>query len=289
VKELLQHADRTPVTLLIALAYGTLLVLTDPFGRDGAEFGKQLEAYGWLTPKLAADGEAWRMLSSAFLHGGIVHVLFNLAMLFAIGPALELSLGSLRYLVLYVVAALGGSIAVCLFYDIHQPVVGGSGALFGMMGALLAINMRSGRHLFSFLDFEGPRRLIGMIVVNLVIGWLLPMVSNTAHIGGLIAGFLVTFLWLRPGREVTVDLRRWRSAGVALFLSLLFASLMPVTRYDWLLRQARQAEGETAMATMRALVTVIEGQPPAGNDDDVRMRFDAYAQKIDEGYEPLRR
>jgi len=289
VKELLQHADRTPVTLLIALAYGTLLVLTDPFGRDGAEFGKQLEAYGWLTPKLAADGEAWRMLSSAFLHGGIVHVLFNLAMLFAIGPALELSLGSLRYLVLYVIAALGGSIAVCLFYDIHQPVVGGSGALFGMMGALLAINMRSGRHLFSFLDFEGPRRLIGMIVVNLVIGWLLPMVSNTAHIGGLIAGFLVTFLWLRPGREVTVDLRRWRSAGVALFLSLLFASLMPVTRYDWLLRQARQAEGETAMATMRAFVTGIEGQGPAGNDDDVRMRFDAYAQKIDEGYEPLRR
>jgi membrane associated rhomboid family serine protease len=272
VKGLLQQADRTPVTLVVALAYGTLFVLCDPWNEK--EFGAQLVHYGWLTPLAAANGEAWRMLSSAFLHGGIVHLLVNLSTLFAIGPAIEQSIGSLRFLLLYVVSALGGSIGVCLFYGLDSPVVGGSGALFGMLGALVAMNMRSGRHLFSFLDFEGPRRLLGLIVVNLVIGFLLPFISNTAHVGGLCAGFLVTFVWLVPGREVTSDLRAWRIAATALFASLLFASVMPATRYDWLWNGSNGASDPNRQAAMRRAAAMSNFGTPSAGEDDVQRFYD---------------
>lgn len=239
MNDLMQQLNRAPVTFLIALAYVTLAFLTDPFEPSG----QQLHTYGWLIPLFAGNGEGWRLFAHAFLHGGILHLGFNTLALVNLGPAIEQSLGSVRFAVLYVIAALGGGIAVCLLYPVDQPVVGGSGALFGFMGALLALNMRSGRHLFSFLDFEGPRRLIGWIVANLVISFMIPHVSNTAHVGGLSTGFLVTFLWLVPGRAPSPLLWQWRAAVTALFAGLLFWSLVPSTRFDhlWLEGHRRAA------------------------------------------------
>ena len=239
MKDLLRAVDDIPVTLLVAIAWGTLAVLTNPFG-PADEFPHHLHDFGWLTPGLAADGAPWRLLAYSFLHGGVVHLLMNMTGLFAFGPALERSLGSVRFALLYLLTALTGGLAVCLFCDPRQPVVGGSGALFGLMGAVLAMNMRSGRHVFAFLDFEGPRRFLGWIVVQIVIGFLLPMISNECHIGGLIGGCVVTFLWLRPG-DVTRTLWHWRLATAALGASLLFCSLLPVTRYDWLAGAAARA------------------------------------------------
>lgn len=242
MKDLLAHADEIPATLVIALAYLTLAFLTNPMAPTTAE----LHAFGMLTPFAVAHGEAWRLIAAAFLHGGIVHLGFNTLALMSIGPALERSLGSLRFVALYLVSAVGGHIAVCLFYPPFGAVIGGSGALFGMMGALVAMNMRSGRHVFSFLDFEGPRRLLGLIVANLVIGFLIPFISNTAHVGGLLAGFAVTFLWLTPARQPAPMQRHWRVATAAMYASLLFASLVPVTRFDWLWNRSVPPPDEAA-------------------------------------------
>lgn len=263
MKNPLQELDQIPVTMLVALAYVTAAFLTDPF----APTGEQLHAAGWLSPLLAADGEPWRLLSHAFLHGGLLHLAFNTMMLMSVGPALERSLGSLRFLLLYVVAALGGGIAVCLLYDIRMPIVGGSGALFGMLGALLAINMRAGRHALAFLDYEGPRRLVSMIVANLVIGFLIPFISNTAHIGGLLAGFAVTWLWLWPGRSRSPRLGRWRLATTALFGGLLFASIFPAWRYDYLWNQSQRANKEHRAALQRAAAMAYFGLPQASASD----------------------
>ncbi len=284
MKGQLEHLDEIPVTAVIVVAYATLLLLTNPF--EPEQFGRALDYYGWLTPHLVANGEAWRLVSAAFLHGGVLHLAFNLSMLFAIGPSLERTLGSVRFAVLYLVAAVGGHLGVCLLYDVDDPVVGGSGALFGMLGAAVAINMRSGRHMLAFLEFEGPRRLLGMIFANLVIGYLLPMISNTAHIGGLLAGFLVTLLWLRPG-ESTPGLRRWRLATTALFASLLFGSLVPVTRFDWLALAAERANKERRLDLSRAMVMSIEGRT-AVDDDYAREAQAAYAKLLRE-YEQQRR
>lgn len=265
MKDFLREVDDIPVTLVVAIAYGTLAVVTDMFG-PGEEFGRRLFAFGMLTPGLVAAGEPWRLLAHAFLHGGPVHLVFNMMMLWNLGPALERSLGSVRFLGLYLVSALGGGLAVCLCYDPRQPVIGGSGALFGMMGAAVAMNMRSGRHAFAFLDFEGPRRLLGTIVANLVLGFLIPFVSNTAHVGGLVAGFVVTLLWLRPGDARTPALRRWRLATAALFASVLGWSLMPVTRVDWLYRQAEAtADPAQREALLRAALRAADGLEVRGN------------------------
>jgi membrane associated rhomboid family serine protease len=235
-----QHADEIPVTLLVALAWVTLLVVCEPF-RD-EEFAARLARFGWLTPH-GALAEPWRLCSYSFLHGGVLHLVFNLSALMSLGPALERSLGSLAFALLYVVSAITGGLAICLANDPFAPTVGGSGSVFGMLGALVAMNMRSGRHVFAFLDFEGPRRLLGWIAVNLLIGFLLPMVSNSGHIGGLLGGFLLTFLWLRSGSP-TRALWQWRAAITALAAGLLFAVLVPVTRSDWLAQAADQTGDE---------------------------------------------
>jgi membrane associated rhomboid family serine protease len=250
-------ADAYPATIVVAIAYGTLAVLTRMFG-EPEEFHDLLLQHGMLTPALVADGDWWRLLAAAFLHGGAVHLVFNLMVLWSLGPAIEQSLGSLRFAALYVVAGVGGNIAVCLLYDPRQPVLGGSGALFGMMGAAVALNMRSGRHAFAFLDFEGPRRLLGTIAINLVIGFLIPMVSNTAHVGGLIAGFAVTWLWLAPARRPGPGQRRWRLACAAAYATLLLWSLFPVTRADWLQKAYNRELDPVREAQLRDALQLAE-------------------------------
>lgn len=272
MKELLAHADEIPVTLVIALAYATIAVLTGSIAFDFAP-ADRLFAWGSLAPMDALD-QPWRLLAHAFVHGNLVHLVFNLSFLLSIGPALERSMGSVRFAVLYVVAALGGAIAVCLWYPIAQHVVGGSGALFGMMGALVAWNMHSGRHLFAFLEFEGPRRLLSMIAVNLLLGFVIPIVSNTAHIGGLLAGFVVTFLFLAPTRPDLRSRRPWQLAFAALFASLLFACVQPVWRWDWLHDQAAAATGERRDALERALARAAGVAPPVGDvDQDLARQY----------------
>ncbi|MCC7065031.1 MAG: rhomboid family intramembrane serine protease [Planctomycetes bacterium] len=227
--DLRQQIDDIPVTLVILVGCITMAMLTDPFSPTS----QQLREWGGLSPYLAANGEPWRLLSSGFLHGGLVHIAFNMSALMSLGPALERALGSLRFLLLYTVSLLGGSIVVCLSTPVDQPVVGASGALFGLLGALVAMNMAAGRHMLSFLDYEGPRRLLGMIGIYLLLGFLLPFISNEAHIGGLLAGFFVTLLWIRPVRTLT-SLRPWRVAFAALLASLLLASIYPPVRSDTL-------------------------------------------------------
>lgn len=236
MKDLLGQADEIPVTLTIAIACITLLFLTNPFGPPD-EFQQRLVQYGMMAPLGVSSGEPWRLVTTAFLHGGVVHIAFNLMMLAQIGPALERTLGSVRFALLYLVAAVGGNLAVCLWYAPDQSVVGGSGALFGLLGALVALHMRAGHHAFAMLDHHGPRQLLGMILANLAICWIIPFVSNTAHVGGLVTGFAMTLLWLVPPRAGARPPWAWRAAMAALFASALFASLVPVTRYDWLWNQ----------------------------------------------------
>lgn len=255
MKDLMQQADEMPVTLVVAIAYGTLAVVTNVFAPP-EQFIEKLVRFGMLSPAAVTAGEPWRLLTYAFLHGGIVHLLVNTMTLFSIAPMLERSLGSLRFAALYVVSAIGGGLMVCLTRPLGEPVVGGSGALFGMFGAALALMMRSGRHLFASFEFEGPRRLLGLVIANLVIGWWLPMISNAGHVGGLLAGFAFALLWLDPGRRRGPLLPAWRAASLVLFASALFASLFPVTREDFLDAARKQATGNRAQQLSRALFEV---------------------------------
>lgn len=258
MRSFLEQVDESPVTFVVALAYVTLAFLTDPF----APKGDQLVEYGALRPFLVASGEPWRLLTHAFLHGGILHLGFNTLALIWFGPVLERSLRSVKFALLYVVSALGGALAVCLVQPPQQLVVGGSGALFGMLGGAVAMNMRAGRHLLSFLEFHGPRQLIGLILFNLVLGMLVPMISNTAHVGGLIAGFVLVFCFLDRGRTkpdgVSLAIH-WGWA--ALFAGLLFHACLPATRWDFLANRFNEAQAAGEHERAREIRRAIEKIP----------------------------
>ena len=133
--------------------------------------------------------EPWRMVTTIFTHGGILHILFNMYTLYIFGPVLERMLGRARYIALYLLAGFGGSVAVLLLTDPLQSVVGASGAIFGLMGAYLVIL----RHLGGQAS-----QLLVLVGLNLVIGFLPGMnVAWQAHVGGLVAGALIGLVFTR--------------------------------------------------------------------------------------------
>lgn len=133
----------------------------------------------------------WTMISSAFLHGGLVHLGLNMISLFLFGPIIERLVGKVRFLVLYLVSAFGGSVAVLLLAP-GSSVLGASGAIFGLMGAFFIIQRRLGAN---------STYLVVLIGINLVYGFLPGTnISWQAHIGGLVAGAAVAFVYLKTRR-----------------------------------------------------------------------------------------
>jgi membrane associated rhomboid family serine protease len=130
-----------------------------------------------------ADGQWYRMITSVFFHTALVHIAMNMWSLWVLGPPLERLLGRVRFLALYLVSGLAGS-ALQLLVDPGTPALGASGAIFGLLGALLVIQRRRGYAL-------GP--VMGIVVVNLVATFTIPHISWEAHIGGLVAGMLIGF------------------------------------------------------------------------------------------------
>ena len=117
----------------------------------------------------------YRLLTSGFLHSGITHIAFNMIALYFTGPALERLLGRGRFLVLYVLSLLGGSLLVFLFTPPEQATLGASGAIFGLFGASFVLARK--------LNFD-VRPIVGLIVINLVITFVAPGISWQGHVGG---------------------------------------------------------------------------------------------------------
>jgi membrane associated rhomboid family serine protease len=155
-----------------------------------------------FVPGLAAD-EPWRFVTTAFLHAPsfLLHIVFNMIALWQVGPALEHLLGRARFVALYLISAVGGSVGFLLLADPsnpfswYRPVVGASGAVFGLFGATVLV-LRKLR-----LD---ARPLIGVIVVNAILGFVIQGIAWQAHLGGLVAGTAVTAAFVyAPARRRT--------------------------------------------------------------------------------------
>ncbi|MFC3999878.1 rhomboid family intramembrane serine protease [Nocardiopsis sediminis] len=131
------------------------------------------------------NGQWYRLLTAAFLHSGVMHLLFNGFALWVVGRQLEEWLGHARYLALWVLSALGGSV-LSLLVTPFQPSVGASGAIFGLFAAVFVV----GRRLRT-----DTRYIMGLLVVNLLITFVVPQISWTAHVGGLLTGFALTAVY----------------------------------------------------------------------------------------------
>ena len=143
-----------------------------------------LNTFGGLKASLVRNGEYFRLITAAFNHNGLFHLLFNSYALYVIGSQLESYIGKVKYVIVYLISAILGSLLAMALSDAWGA--GASGAIFGLLGALLYF----GYHYRVYLGTVIRSQIIPLILINLTIGFLSPEISNSAHIGGLIGGFL---------------------------------------------------------------------------------------------------
>ena len=132
-------------------------------------------------------GQYYRLLTGTFLHTGIMHLAFNCYALYVLGSQLESYLGKAKYIVIYLVSAIFGSLFSMTFNG-DTASIGASGAVFGLMGALLYF----GYHYRVYLGNVIKSQILPLVIVNLLIGFLTTGVDNAAHIGGLVGGAMIT-------------------------------------------------------------------------------------------------
>lgn len=164
---------------------------------------------------LPGNFEPWRMLTSVFVHstGLIFHVLLNMYTLWIFGQLLEGLLGKWRFLSLYLIAGLGGSVGVLWLGDPRMGVVGASGAIFGLMGAFLVIQRRLGGQ---------TTQLFVLLGINLVIGFVPGFnIAWQAHLGGLLVGALVGLIYIETRKRSQQALQVWLLIALVIVLVLL--------------------------------------------------------------------
>lgn len=141
-----------------------------------------------LNPSKILNGEYYRLLSCVFMHGGIIHLLCNMYCLYVIGPQVESFFGKIKYIVIYLLSGIIGSL---MSLSITNSIsLGASGAIFGLLGSILYF----GYHYRVYLSQAIKSQIIPIIVLNLFLGFILNGVDNAAHIGGLIGGVLVSMM-----------------------------------------------------------------------------------------------
>jgi membrane associated rhomboid family serine protease len=156
-------------------------------------------------PPLVDAGQWWRLVTAAFLHVGPLHLVLNMLALLVFGTELEGLLGRWRYLALYFVSVLGGATAVQLFSD--APVAGASTAIWGLMGGLGVLLLARRQDL---------RGIVTLLALNVLISVLVPGISLVGHLGGLVAGALVTGVLVVGRRRPALQI-----AGVAVLAVVL--------------------------------------------------------------------
>jgi len=228
----------TPVTkiLLIAMAIGYLWELAVA-GGPGSLFGgpgvRDLIDAGALVPVIGGTvahpiggilgGEWWRLLSSMFLHAGLIHLGLNSYVLWIFGVEIERQIGRLFTLAVFLVTGIFAGATSFAFAPGYLVAVGASGAIFGLVGAFIAYNYLRRHHVMAQARLRGA---LSMLLINLIIGFSIPGIDWRAHVGGLVAGLVAGFA-VDPSRP---DGLRRTFAVVGLTALLVGAAALVVVR-----------------------------------------------------------
>ena len=138
---------------------------------------------------LIDKGQVWRLITCAFLHGGLIHIFFNMYALKILGPEIEYVYGKIKYLVIYLLSAIAASIFSYIFGP-QSVSVGASGAIFGLFGAMLIFGIKHRKQMGKAYMMN----ILQVIFVNVIIGIRSSNIDNAAHFGGLIVGALIALL-----------------------------------------------------------------------------------------------
>lgn len=204
----------TPATQAILIFNLCIYVLMAAAG--GAQFLRRLFvpadtltllAFGAKTNALLHAGEYFRLITPIFIHIGILHLVMNSYALWTTGPIVERLYGSARFLLIYLLAGMGGVIGSYLGHRTGAnqsiPSAGASGAIFGLFGVLAVFGWKYRAELPQVFRRAFGAGVMPVIVINLLFGFSVPYIDNSAHIGGLITGALLALIvpYIRPGLE----------------------------------------------------------------------------------------
>ncbi|EPD49834.1 rhomboid family intramembrane serine protease [Paenisporosarcina sp. FSL H8-0542] len=165
--------------------------------------GPVLFNYGAGVNYLISDGQWWRFITPMFLHAGLMHLLFNMFSLYLFGPELEKLAGKVRFLTIYFMAGLFGTVATFLLQDANYVHVGASGAIYGLLGAFGALVYYARKTLPQLRQIILP-----IIVISIVMTFLTPNINATAHLSGLAVGFLIGLSYFHPQRIISWKKRK---------------------------------------------------------------------------------
>lgn len=188
---------------------------------QGWLLGSPVTVSGLPVPEFGgvAGGEWWRIATSGFLHADLLHLGMNMLFLWILGPMLERELGRVNFGVLYVVSLLGGAVGVLLLSP-FDPTLGASGALFGMLGGAVALQLNRGINPWS-------TGIGGLILINVIITFAIPSISVGGHLGGLVAGFACGWILVELDERVRTPFVAplvASSLGVAFVLACFWAA-----------------------------------------------------------------
>lgn len=216
--------------LLLWLAGGMDMMAVDQRALEGFGAKENARIYG--------QGEYWRFVTSIFLHIGFIHIFFNNYALWIIGQEIERLYGSARFVVLYLLTGIAGSIA-SFFYRPEAASAGASGAIFGLFGVLAVFAFRYRKEIPHIISRDIKRRVIPLIAINLGIGWLIPMIDNSAHVGGLVTGGVLALIvpYKRPEERRTGVV--WRALEVVCIVVIALSFIAVFRTYDGPPLQAR--------------------------------------------------
>ncbi len=180
--------------VLILIAINVLMFLLEIFA-GGWNDPDVLHRMGALEPYAVVKGEYWRLLTALFLHGGFLHLGFNLFALYVLGPPLERAIGSIRFAACYLIAGLGSSVGVVALTTLGfvqaAQVIGASGCIMGVVGAWAGFLLR---HRHAPLAKQRLANIGLIVAIQIAFDLSTPQVSMAAHMCGLVAGFLLGLL-----------------------------------------------------------------------------------------------
>ncbi len=211
------RSDPQLTYILIALnVIAFVALLSSGAGADGR--GGRIYGDGALFGPAVAAGDWWRIITSGFLHAGVIHIAFNMYFLYFLGTLLEPAIGKLRFGLIYFVSLVGGSFGALLLSP-EKVTVGASGAVFGLMGAAILIMRARG--------IDPMQSGLGItLMLNLAITFLLPGISIGGHLGGLAAGGIAGYLLFEVGERYPARRGAVLAACVALGVGLAIAAIM---------------------------------------------------------------
>ncbi len=183
--------EKTPYITYALIIINVLVFISMYIFGHGSEDIRTLYSFGALDKVSVVNyHEYYRLITSAFLHKGFLHLICNMYALYILGSEIESYFGKLKYLFIYFISALVGSLVSLVFISENTISAGASGAIFGLMGALLYF----GYYYRAMLNNAITKQIVPLILLNLFIGFISSDINNFAHLGGLFGGLIASMI-----------------------------------------------------------------------------------------------